>query len=231
MLKNLALAEDKNCLSRIIMDSVKKRGRVGGKKVSGKESKISQRNPRVYEPEAERMPIPYSSTDQPENPKYGVNRSNSQKSNVSILEKAEKNSGYFDILILKYLKHHISDHIKDILRGMDIIRILVQLLEVNLYSSKYGERFDSKIIADLLFFLSWTCDENAENQAIVIQSDHVFDDYLTTELNISETFFLFKSIIKNNKNVLFDENLTNKYLNWVFSILSTIEVKDKRKAY
>lgn len=82
-----------------------------------------------------------------------------------------------------------------------------------------------------MFFLSWTCEQNSLNQSIVINRDHVFDDYLTTELNISETFFLFKSIIKNNKDVLFDENLAGKYLNYIFSILSTIEVKDKRKAF
>lgn len=47
------------------------------------------------------------------------------------LEKAEINSNNFDILILKYLKNNISNHIKDILRGMNIIQILVELLEVN----------------------------------------------------------------------------------------------------
>lgn len=137
----------------------------------------------------------------------------------------------FQALLIKYSESSIEDQNKNILRGVGIVESLLELLSINTTIEANHDGLNEYTVSMIIFLLTLLIKDNEENQLLIMNRYQVVGEYFMGELINDNTYFLFAYLIKNNKNVLFEEDMSKRILGAFLLKEAQLSNNDIRKSY
>ena len=118
----------------------------------------------------------------------------------------------FQKLIIKYSESCISSENKEIMRGIGLLQVLIDILEINSLNADEEDGLATATVDKILFIISLLIKDNEENQLLIQEKFEMFDCYFTGKFPNSNCIFLFRYLICNNKSILYDEEACKSIL-------------------
>lgn len=122
-----------------------------------------------------------------------------------------------------YSESSISHNIQEIMRGIGMIQGLLEILEVNLSIQAEDGDIPSENVNMIFYILALVMQDNEENQLLILKKFRVICSYFIGSKRNENTLFVLLNIVKDNKKVLYEEEICKSILDLIKLRIQEIE--------